>query len=122
MSGGIGSRLTLVGEVLLSELVLFNLEASLEKFLSLIAADGDRHCNFLISLDTEGSDCVSGLGLDGLLVSEILEHLGCLGESITALSDAAVDDELLNLDLAHWVGLLGLELRVQRIDIDTTSE
>ena len=38
-----GGLLTLIGEVLLSEFVLLDLEASLEKLLSLVAADGDGH-------------------------------------------------------------------------------
>ena len=93
----------MVGEVLLSELEFSDLETSLEELISLLTSDSDTHSDFLISLDTEASDGVLGLGLDGLLISEILEHLGGLGEPITALTDAAVDDELLNLDLSHLV-------------------
>ena len=93
----------MIREVLLSELKLPNLEASLKKLVGLLTSDSDAHSDFLISLDTEASDCVLSLGLDGLLISEILEHLSGLGESITALSDTAVDDELLNLDLSHLV-------------------
>jgi len=36
-----GGLLTLIGEVLLSEFVLYDLETSLEKLLSLVATDGD---------------------------------------------------------------------------------
>ena len=36
-----GGLLTLIGEVPLSEFVLLDLEASLEKLLSLVATDGD---------------------------------------------------------------------------------
>jgi hypothetical protein len=93
----------LIREVLLSELELLNLESSLKKLVGLLTSDSDAHSDFLISLDTEASDGVLSLGLDRLLISEILKYLSGLGKSITALSDAAVDDELLNLDLSHLV-------------------
>ena len=53
--------LTLVGEVLLSEFVFLDLEGVLKKCLSLLASDGNMHCNLLISLNGEASDSVSSL-------------------------------------------------------------
>ena len=46
------------------------------------------------------------LGEDGGLAAELLEHLGGAGETVTALPDGDVEDELLHLDLPHRVGLL----------------
>ena len=48
------------------------------------------------------------LRVHGGLASELLEHLGGTGQSITALADANVEAELLNAELAHRV--LGLVL------------
>jgi hypothetical protein len=53
-------------------------------------------------------------GVDGLLLGELLEHTGGTGEPITRLTDANVDDELLNLDLLHHVGLSVLALGLGR--------
>lgn len=94
---------TFVGKVLLSELVFLNFKPSLEEFLSLVASDGDVDCHLFVSLDTERSDGVSGLGFNWLLISEIFEHLSGLGESISTLSDTAVQDELFNSDVSHLV-------------------
>lgn len=43
------------------------------------------------------------LGVDGLLVGKLFEHLGGTGESITRLTNATVDDHLVNLQLTHRV-------------------
>ena len=61
------------------------------------------HCNLLIPLDAEASKSVSGLGLDGGLVSEILEHLCCLSELITRLTSAQIKNEFLHTDLSHFI-------------------
>jgi hypothetical protein len=109
----VGGVLTILGEVLLSEFEFLNTESTLEEILGLLTSDGDVHCDFLVSLDTEGSDGVGGLGLDGGLITEILKHLGGLGELITGLSGTEVKNELLNLDFSHLViGLLLLLLLV----------
>ena len=62
--------------------------------------------NFFVPLDAKRPDRVLGLGLDGLLVGQILEHLGGLGEFIARLTSAKVQDELVDLDLPHLVVLL----------------
>lgn len=77
-------------EVSLPELVLLDLEASLEDLFGLGASDGDMASDLLVSSNTEGSDGVSSLGGDGGLTSELLKNLGGSGEAITRLSDGNV--------------------------------
>ena len=43
------------------------------------------------------------LGVDGLLVGELLKNLGGSGQTIAGLADAAVDNQLINLEVAHDV-------------------
>ena len=95
--------LTIIGEVSLAEFEFLDLEATLDEFFSLVAADSDMNGDLLVSLYAESSDCVAGAGLDGLLVGEILEHLGGLGQLIAGLTSAKVEDELLNSDFPHLV-------------------
>ena len=98
-----GCGLTVIREVALAELVLLNLEAALEQLLGLVAADGHVHRDLFVSPDAERTDGEAGLGLHGLLVGEISEHLGGLGELIARLAGAEVKDELVDLDVAHLV-------------------
>jgi hypothetical protein len=56
-----------IGEVLLLEFLVLDLEASFEDLLSLITTDGHVHCHLFISLDTKASDGESGSGVNGLL-------------------------------------------------------
>ena len=97
---------TVLGEVLLSQFVFLDLEATLEQLLSSLTTDGHMYCNFFVSLDAEGTDGVLGLGLDGSLLREIAKHLGGLGEFIAGLTRAEVKDELIDLDIPHQVVLL----------------
>lgn len=48
-------------EVALAQLVLLDLQATLQDLLGLGAADRDVHGDLLVTTDTEGSDGVSGL-------------------------------------------------------------
>jgi len=50
-----------LGEVALAELVLLDLEATLENLLGLGATDGDVDSNLFVTADTEGTDGVTGL-------------------------------------------------------------
>ena len=50
-----------LAEVALAELVLLDLEATLENLLSLGATDGDVDGNLFVTADTEGTDGVAGL-------------------------------------------------------------
>ena len=43
------------------------------------------------------------LGEDRLLVGEGFQHLGGAGKSVTRLTNAAVDDQLVDLEAAHGV-------------------
>jgi hypothetical protein len=51
-------------EVTLAELVLLDLEATLEDLLRLGATDGDVHGDLLVTTDTEGTDGVTGLACE----------------------------------------------------------
>ena len=50
-----------LGEVALAELVLLDLQATLENLLSLGATDGDVNRDLFVTADTEGTDGVTGL-------------------------------------------------------------
>lgn len=50
-----------LAEVALAQLVLLDLEATLENLLGLGATDGDVDSDLLVTSDTEGSDSVAGL-------------------------------------------------------------
>lgn len=50
------------------------------------------------------------LGKHGLLLRDVLEHLGRLGQPIAALAHGDVENELLDLEVAHGVGGLVLAL------------
>lgn len=55
-----------LGEVALAELVLLDLEATLEDLLSLWATDGNVDSDLLVTTDTEGTDGVAGLACKSL--------------------------------------------------------
>jgi hypothetical protein len=99
-----------LAEVALAELVLLDLEATLEDLLSLGAADGDVDSDLLVPSDTESTDGVAGLGVDGSLTAQLLEHLRGTSETITRLANGDVEDELLDAELPHGVGGLGVGL------------
>jgi len=92
-----------VTEVPLKELVLLHLEATLEDLQSLLPADGHVDGDLLITTDAKGTESVPGLGVDGLLAGELLKHTRRTGETIARLANAAVEDELINLDFPHGV-------------------
>lgn len=50
-----------LGEVALAELVLLDLETTLQDLLGLGATDGDVDSNLFVTTDTEGTDGVTGL-------------------------------------------------------------
>ena len=66
--------------------------------------DGD----LLVSPDAERPDGVAGLGEDGGLAGQLLEHLGSSGQSVTALADANVQAKLADLQIPHGILELGL--------------
>lgn len=101
------TEVTGLREVALEELVLLDLEATLDDLLSLGATDGDVAGDLFVTTDGEGTDSVAGLGKDGGLTAQLLKHLGSTGETVTTLTDTDVKYKLLDLDLAERVhGLL----------------
>ena len=64
----------------------------------------------LVSPDAESTDSVSGLAVDGSLTAQLFKHLCRTGETITRLADGDVEDELLDAELPHGVGGLGVGL------------
>lgn len=97
-----------LGEVALAELVLLDLETTLDDLLGLGATDGDVDSDLLVTTDTEGTDGVAGLGVDGGLTRQLLENLGGTSKSVTRLTDRDVQDELGDAELAHGVARLVL--------------
>lgn len=61
-----------LGEVALEELILLDLEATLENLLSLGATDGDVDRDLLVTADTESSDSVAGLAWGEYVSFEVL--------------------------------------------------
>ena len=55
------AEVTGLGEVALPQLVLLDLEATLQNLLSLGSSDGDMDGNLFVTTDTEGSDSVPSL-------------------------------------------------------------
>src|SRR4051794_17296631 len=91
--GDTESEVTSLREVALAELVLLDLETTLEDLLGLGATDGNVDGDLFVTTDTEGTDGVTGLGVDGGLTGQLLKHLGGTGETITRLSDTDVENE-----------------------------
>lgn len=79
--GDTETEVTGLGEVALAELVLLDLEATLENLLGLGTTDGNVDGDLFVTADTEGTDSVAGLGVDGGLTGKLLKHLGGTGES-----------------------------------------
>lgn len=101
------TEVTGLREVSVAEGVLLNLQASLQDLLGLGATDGDVDGNLFVTSDTEGSDGVTGLGVNGGLTGQLLQHLGGSGQSVTGLTDTDVQHQLLDAQLAHNVLGLG---------------
>ena len=84
------SKVSGLREVPLSEFVLLDLEATLENFLSLGAADGDVDSDLFVTTDTERSDGVSGFRCNGCLAGELFQHLRGPGQPVTRFTDGDV--------------------------------
>lgn len=104
------AKVARLGEVALAELVFLDLEATLEDLLCLGATDGNVDSDLLVPPDAESTDGVAGLGVDRSLTGQLLEHLRGTGQAITRLADGDVEDELLDAELPHGVGGLGVGL------------
>lgn len=98
-----------LGEVLVLELELADLEAALDDLESLGTANGDVGGDLLVTADTEGAEGVAGLGQEGFLTRDLLQHTGGLGELVTGSTAGDVQHELVDLHGTHDVaGILGL--------------
>jgi hypothetical protein len=76
----------------LPQLVLLDLQSSLQNLLSLGSSDSSVNGNLFVPSDRERSDSVSCLGCNGGLTSELFQDLGCSSKSITGLSYGDVCD------------------------------
>mmetsp|Transcript_31827 Transcript_31827/g.102821 ORF Transcript_31827/g.102821 Transcript_31827/m.102821 type:complete len:218 (+) Transcript_31827:386-1039(+) len=103
-----------VGEVGLAQLVLLDLEATLQQLLSLLTTNGHVARNLLIPPDAERAHGEPGFREDGLLAAQILQHLGGTGETIARLADRDVENELLDLHRLHRVRILIAHAAVSR--------
>ena len=92
-----------LGEVAAAQLVLLDLETTLDDLLGLGTTDGDVARDLLVTADTETTEGVAGLAGHRGLTGELLEHLGSTGETVTRLTNGDVDDELVNLELLLWL-------------------
>jgi len=81
------TEVTGLGEITLAQLVLLDLQSTLENLLGLGSTDGDVHGNLLVTTDTESSHGVTSLRVDGGLTGELLQYLGRTGKSVTGLSN-----------------------------------
>lgn len=118
------AKVASVGKVASSQLVLLDLESTLEDLFSLGPSDGNMAGNLFVSSNTESTEgyrvtrrkvsllksfhissslslllTVSGLRGDGRLTSQLLQYLGGSGQPVTGLSNGDVDDELVDLEL-----------------------
>lgn len=80
-----------------------NLKTLLENLLSLGATDGAVDGNLFVTSDTERSDSVASLRVDGRLAGQLFQHFGSTGQSVTRFTDANVQAELADSHLAHRV-------------------
>jgi len=92
-----------VGEVLLLQFKFLHFQTTIENFVGFVATNSHVNGNFLISSNAKCSHSVSSFGVDRLLVRQLLQNLGGTGQSVARLADAAIDDKLVNLQLAHGV-------------------
>merc|ERR1719462_842087 len=102
------AKVAVVGEVLLPQLVLLNLEAPLQNLLSLGAPDGAVNRNLLVPPDTKATDGVASLREHRGLTSQRLQHLASPGEPITRLANTDVEAEFSDPQVPH--GVLSLVL------------
>jgi hypothetical protein len=92
-----------LAEVALAQLVLLDLQATLQDLLSLRATNGNVDSDLLVTSDTEGSDSVAGLAVNRSLTAQLLQHLRGTGQTITRLANRDVQNKLLDAELPHGV-------------------
>jgi len=106
-----------LAEVLAAELVLLDLEATLEDLFGLGASHGDVDGDLFVTTDAERSDGVSGLAVDRSLTRQLFQHLCSTGETIARLADRDVQDELVDAQLPHGVRALVVAFRHREIGL-----
>lgn len=79
-------------KVLLAQLVLLDLQTTLDDLLSLGSADGDVYGNLLVTTDTECTDGVARLAVYGGLTGKLLKHLGGTRKPISGFTDGDVEN------------------------------
>lgn len=77
-------------DIPLPQLVLLDLQCPLQNLLRLGSTDSDVARNLFVTADTKVADSVARLGVDRRLASQLLEHLGGTGETITGFTDRDV--------------------------------
>lgn len=129
------AKVARLGEIAALQLVLLDLEATLENLLGLGTTHGDVHSDLLVTADTERTDGVAGLACTNpsaslsapiarfpisrgfhtvhrSLTAKLLQHLRGTSETVTGLADGDIQHELLNAQLAHRVLALVLAFRL----------
>lgn len=81
-----------LGEVLLAQLVFFDLQATLDNLLGLGPADGNVHGDLLVTTDTKCTDSVACLAVHRCLTRKLLEHLSGTREPISGFADGYVEN------------------------------
>jgi hypothetical protein len=58
--------------------------------------------------------------VDGRLTAQLLQHLGCSGQSVTRFADRNIEDEFLDAQFAHRIR--GSDVAVSRLHIISKDE
>jgi len=69
------------------------------------------YSNLLVTADTERTDSVASLAVDGGLTTQLLEHFRCTSESVTGFTDGDIQYKFLDAQLAHGVRALVFGVR-----------
>merc|ERR1719184_542836 len=80
------AKVTVVGKVLAAKLELAHLQSTLKNFFGLGPSDSAVNGDLLVPPDTERSDGVPGLGVDGGLTGQGFEHLASASQPISRLT------------------------------------
>lgn len=75
-----------LGEVALPQLVLLDLEATLQNLLSLGTTDGNVDGDLFVTTDTEGTDGVTGLAYWGSTLALVLSQVFCTANLLPVFS------------------------------------
>merc|ERR1740124_950822 len=87
----------------LQQLVFLHLESAFQNFQGLFTAHSHVHGDLFVTTNPKGPQRVPGLGIHGLLSRELFEHAGRPSESVTALTDTTIENELVDPNVSHGV-------------------